>query len=129
TLQSPVGLGPGNHIVTVTDANGCVTSGSVGLNNPPQMTAAITSTNVTCFGSCNGMANGSAANAVGAVIYFWTGGPGPLTTQNVMNLCPGSYTLLATDQNGCTAQALTTITQPPLLTASITASGNASCAG
>jgi gliding motility-associated-like protein len=129
TAQSPTGLGPGNHIVTVTDANGCITSGAVTLNNPPQMTAAITSTNVTCFGACNGMANGSGANTVGAVIYFWTGGPGPLTTQNVTNLCPGTYTLLATDANGCTAQALTTITQPPLLTASITASGNASCAG
>jgi len=127
--QSPTGLGPGNHIVTVTDAHGCVISGSVTLNNPPQMTAAITSTNVSCNGACNGMANGSAANTVGAVIYFWTGGPGPLTTQNVTNLCPGTYTLLATDQNSCTAQALTTITQPPLLTASITASGNPSCAG
>ena len=93
------------------------------------MSAAITVTNVSCFGSCNGMANGSAANTVGAVIYFWTGGPGPLTTQNVTNLCPGTYTLLATDANNCSAQALATITQPPLLSASITASGNASCAG
>jgi gliding motility-associated-like protein len=128
TAQSPVGLGPGVHLVTVTDANGCVINGSVTLNNPVQMTASITSTNVTCFGACNGMANGSAANTVGAVVYFWTGGPGPLSTQNVTNLCPGSYTLLATDQNSCTAQALTTITEPPLLTASITASGNPSCA-
>lgn len=127
--QSPVGLGPGNHLVTVTDANGCVINGSVVLGNPAQMTAAITSTNVSCFGACNGMANGSAANTVGAVVYFWTGGPGPLTTQNITGLCPGNYTLLATDQNSCTAQALVTVTEPPLLTASITASGNASCAG
>ncbi len=128
TLQTPVGLGPGVHLVTVTDANGCIINGSVALNNPAQMTAAITSTNVSCFGACNGMANGSSANTVGAVIYSWAGGPGPLSTQNVTNLCPGTYTVVATDQNGCTAQALTTITQPPLLTASITASGNASCA-
>jgi len=128
TSQTPVGLGPGVHLVTVTDAQGCIINGSVTLNNPAQMTAAITSTNVTCFGACNGMANGSAANTVGGVIYFWTGGPGPLSTQNVTNLCPGNYTLIATDQNSCTAQALVTITEPPLLTASITASGNPSCA-
>ena len=36
TAQSPTGLGPGNHIVTVTDANGCIASGAVTLNNPLQ---------------------------------------------------------------------------------------------
>ncbi|MGZ4086115.1 MAG: beta strand repeat-containing protein, partial [Bacteroidia bacterium] len=61
------GLGAGNYIVTVVDAQGCVASSSVGLTNPPQMTAAISSTNVSCYGACNATANGSAANTVGVV--------------------------------------------------------------
>ena len=129
TLQSPTGLGAGNHIVTVTDANGCVASSSVTLTNPAQMTAAITSTNISCFGACNGVATGTTANSVGAVVYFWTGGPAPLTTQLISNLCSGTYTLQATDQNSCTASAVVTINQPTQLTASISATGNASCAG
>jgi len=62
------------------------------------------------------------------VTWFWTGGPGPLSTQNVSGLCSGTYTLLATDQNSCTATASIVITQPSQLTASITASQNPSCA-
>lgn len=128
-VSNPAGLGPGNHIVTVTDANGCIAMSSVTLNNPAQMTAAVTSTNVTCFGACNGLANGTTGNSVGAVLYFWTGGPGPLTTQSISNLCPGVYSLVATDQNGCSASASLTITQPTQVTASISATGNPSCAG
>lgn len=128
TLSNPTGLGPGNHLVTVTDANGCIASTSVSLNNPLQMTAALTFTNVTCFGTCNGMAAGTTSNSVGAILYSWTGGPGPLTTQNITNLCPGTYSLLATDQNGCTASATVTIIQPTQVTASISLTGNASCA-
>ena len=128
-VQSPTGLGAGTHIVSITDANGCIASSSVTLTNPAQMTAAITSTNITCFGSCNGMAAATTGNSIGAVVYNWTGGPGPLTTQNVTNLCPGTYSIVATDQNGCTASASVTITQPSQLTASISATGNISCAG
>lgn len=129
TSQTPTGLGAGNHIVTVTDANGCIATSSVNLINPAQMTAAISSTNVTCFGACNGIATGTTANSIGAVVYFWTGGPAPLTTQLVSSLCSGTYSLQATDQNGCIAGAQVTITQPTQLTASISATGNVSCAG
>ncbi|MBL7894748.1 MAG: gliding motility-associated C-terminal domain-containing protein [Bacteroidia bacterium] len=129
TVSNPTGLGPGNHIVTVTDANGCIATASVSLINPAQMSAAVTGTNVTCFGACNGMANATTSNAIGAVVYFWTGGPAPLTTQNITNLCPGTYSMVATDLNGCTASASVIITQPTQLTASITGIGNASCAG
>lgn len=129
TLANPTGLGPGNHIVTVTDAMGCVATTSTTLLNPAQMTSAITSTNVTCFGACNGMAAGTTSNSIGAVIFNWVGGPGPLSTQAVTNLCPGTYTLFTTDQNGCTATASVIITQPTQLTASISATGNVSCAG
>lgn len=126
---SASGLSAGNYIVTVQDLNGCVTTGTIALNNPPQMLASISSTNVSCFGACNALAVATTTNASGAVAYFWVGGGGSLSTQTVTNLCPGSYTMTATDQNNCQATSVVNITQPALLTASITAVGNASCAG
>lgn len=129
TTSTPSGMGPGNYNVSVTDAKGCIIQGTVGLQNPLPMLSSITQTNVTCFNACNALAVASTSNTVGSVSYFWTGGPSQLTTQNVANLCAGTFTMLATDQNSCTATTVFTITQPPLLTVSISAVGSVSCSG
>jgi large repetitive protein len=129
TTATPSGMGPGNYNVTVTDAKGCIIQGTVGLQNPAQMLSSITQTNVSCFGGANGLAVASTSNTVGSISYYWTGGPSPLTTQNVSGLSAGTFTMLATDQNSCTATTVFTITQPPLLTVSISAVGTPSCFG
>jgi gliding motility-associated-like protein len=126
---TPSGMGPGSYAVTVTDNMGCTATGTVALANPPQMLASVASTNVSCFNACNGMAAASTTNAVGIISYYYTGGPLPLSTQNVSNLCAGSYTMQATDQNSCTASVVFTIAQPAQLTVSIQAVGNVSCSG
>lgn len=122
-------LGAGSYGLNVTDANGCVVTATMGLVNPPAMAASITSSNVTCFSACNGMAVGSATNNVGIVNYQWIGGPSPITSQTVTNLCAGTYTLIATDQNSCTASNQVIITEPAALTASISSSGSVTCNG
>jgi len=93
------------------------------------MLASVASTNVSCFNACNGFAAATTTNAVGAISYYYTGGPSPLTTQNVSNLCTGTFTMLATDQNSCTASVVFTIIQPAQLTVSLSAVGNVSCSG
>lgn len=122
-------LGAGIYGLTVNDANGCVALSSMTLTNPAPISAAITSTNVSCFGTCNGIAVGTTSNAFGVVSYFWTGGPSAITSQTATGLCAGTYTLSATDQNNCTANNIVTITQPAQLTADITSSGTVTCPG
>ncbi len=119
----------GNYVLQVTDGHSCTVTATLTLTDPPAMSASITSTNVTCFGACNGIAVGSASNTVGVVNYYWTGMPSPVATQTASGLCAGSYTLLATDQNSCTANAVINITQPTQLTANITSSGSVTCNG
>ncbi|MDP3567398.1 gliding motility-associated C-terminal domain-containing protein [Sediminibacterium sp.] len=126
---TPSGMGPGNYNVTVTDSKGCIIQGSVALANPPQMLSSVSFTNPTCFNACNGLAVASTTNAIGAISYYWTGGPVPLTTQNVANLCANTYTMLATDQNSCTSTTVFNVGQPTLLTVSISAVGSVSCSG
>jgi gliding motility-associated-like protein len=122
-------LGAGTYVLLVTDANGCTATSSMTLTNPPAMAASITATNVSCFGSCNGMAVATTTNAIGTVGYSWIGGPNPILSQNAGSLCAGTYTMLATDQNSCTASSIITITQPPVLTASISSTGSVTCNG
>ncbi|MBS1636621.1 MAG: hypothetical protein JST26_11950, partial [Bacteroidetes bacterium] len=128
TASTASNLLPGNYIVTVTDSKGCVKTASVSLANPPALAVSITNTAVTCFNACNGIASASPSNNVGVVTYSWTGS-NPQTTQVATGLCAGAYTVYISDQNSCTATGTTTITQPTILTASITSSGNAKCYG
>jgi gliding motility-associated-like protein len=122
-------LGGGVYGLTVTDANGCVALSSMTLTSPAPMSTSISHTNVSCFGLCNGIAVGTTTNAIGAVSYFWTGGPSAITSQTATGLCTGTYTLLATDQNNCSANNVVTIAQPTQLTANITSSGSVTCNG
>jgi gliding motility-associated-like protein len=122
-------IGAGSYGLTVTDGNGCVVTSSMTLTNPPAMAASITSTNVTCFGACNGIAVASTTNGIGAINYTWVGGPSPIMTQTATGLCAGTYSLLATDQNSCTANASAIITQPTQVTANISSTGSVTCFG
>lgn len=119
----------GNYALTVTDGNGCTATATMALVNPPAMTSSITFTNVSCFGKCNGMAAATSTNAVGIVDYFWVGGVTPLSGQTVSGLCAGTYTMVATDQNTCTASSIITITEPTALTANISSTGSVTCNG
>ena len=122
-------IGAGSYAVNVTDAKGCVTTASMTLVNPPAMVANITSTNVTCFNACNGIAVGTVTNNIGVVTYHWVGGSSPVTAQTVSSLCAGVFTLTATDQNSCTASAQVIITQPTQVTANIASTGSVTCNG
>jgi gliding motility-associated-like protein len=122
-------LGANNYGLTATDAKGCVVSSSMALVNPPAMSASISYTNVTCFGACNATATATSLNGVGAVNYYWTGGANPVTAQSLFNVCIGSYTVLATDQNSCTATANVNIIEPTALTVNISLTGSITCTG
>lgn len=120
----------GGYTVTVTDMNGCSDTGAVMLTEPPLLVPNPTSTNVTCFGACNGTATAAPTGGTGAYVYSWTSTvPPPYTgqgTANLTNLCPGTYSVTITDVKGCDTMQSVTITQPPLLTLSI-AKTNVTC--
>ena len=121
--------GQGNYNVTVKDAKGCIAIGSMTLTNPPMMISSVTQTNVSCFGLCDGQAVASVTNAVLPVNYTWIGGASPVFSQLLSTGCAGTYTMIATDFNNCTASTLINITQPNQLTANITSSGSVTCNG
>lgn len=128
TGQTTTPLCPGTYTATVTDANGCTTTGTATITQPPLLNTGATHTNVTCNGVCNGTAFSNPSGGVGPYTYLWQ--PGALTTPSINGLCAGSYTLTVTDSRGCTRTTTVTITQPNLLSVSISATGvicNSAC--
>ncbi|MGE4288468.1 MAG: hypothetical protein AB7E36_07250, partial [Salinivirgaceae bacterium] len=73
-------------------------------------------TNITCFGDENGTAQLFPTGGTPGYIYSWTPAA---ATRKIENLTPGSYSVTATDANGCIFDTSFTITQPSQLTASI----------
>ncbi|MBL4656488.1 MAG: SprB repeat-containing protein, partial [Flavobacteriales bacterium] len=119
-------LQPVSYTVTVADANGCDTSTTVTITEPNILTVNLTSTDVSCNGFCDGQATANISGGTPGYTYFWTTTPFQ-SNAAATGLCPGNYTVTVLDFNGCDTTANTTITEPPLLTASITTVNHVTC--
>ena len=127
TAQSAIGVPAGTYSVTVTDANGCTTTVTATITQPQApLTLTNTQTNVLCFGNSTGAINLTPAGGTPAYSYLWSNNA---TTQNLTSLPAGTYTVVVTDANGCTANASVTITQPQTGLSVATTQTNVLCFG
>ena len=97
--------------------NVCTASATVTITEPAALTSTISATQVSCNGS-NGSASVTPSGGTGAYTYLWSNSQ---ATQNATGLTAGPYTVLITDNNGCTQTNSVTITQPAAFTSSVTA--------
>ncbi|MEO0732043.1 MAG: gliding motility-associated C-terminal domain-containing protein [Bacteroidota bacterium] len=106
------GLSTGTYSVTVTDANGCVGDTSFTIIDPPELTLDCFATDETVVGREDGSIRVAAAGAMEGVRL--TGDLGdvllnPSSDTTFTGLAPGTYELLLTNPNGCTAACTATI--------------------
>lgn len=101
----------------VTDAFGCMEFGYTSLNTGNLSLSAISSTNPTCNGGCNGVMVFQASGGGGSYTYAISPSSGIIQTTPGLftNVCAGAYTVTATDQNGCSAMTTMFLSQPPAL--------------
>ena len=128
TTDTAFNLTTGTYCVTVTDAQLCQDTACVNIDEPPPIILTTDNNFALCFGACNGSAIVNASGGAGGFTYLWND-PGAQTTDTAIGLCSGTYQVIVTDNNGCSDSASVTISEPSILTLSITDSTNTSCFG
>ncbi len=139
--QNPVNLIAGIYNVVVTDANSCTTSASISLTEPTLLIATINSPtvaggyNITCNGLNNGSINLTTIGGTIGYSYIWSGPASySSTSEDISSLQSGTYTVVVTDANSCTATANTTLTEPAVFAGTVSSptfigGNNISCNG
>jgi len=125
TTQDVSGLTAGSYSVEVTDANGCIASTSAVVGQPQPIVPSVVVTDVACNGGNTGAIDLSVSGGTPGYTYQWSTGA---TTQDIVNLVAGAYTVTITDFNGCTAVKTATVSESSTLQASTT-STPVSCFG
>ena len=109
------GLPAGNYVADIIDANGCLDTESITINNSYTVALVVdSSSNETCYGSGNG-----------EIVVHLVGGTPPFSyslngvtyqsSGTFTGLIAGTYTIVGKDIKGCTEFATVTIMQPAQL--------------
>ena len=121
------GLLAGTYHLTVSDANGCNTSVIAIASEPPVLSATVTNTtHVICNGENNGAINISVIGGTMPYSYAWSD---MSTTKDISNLAAGPYNVTVTDSKGCTTTTGSIITEPLVLSATVTEVAHLLCNG
>ena len=107
TTAIATGLAAGTYEVTVTDDNGCIATASTTITEPAVLSVAtVVDSNASCISS-NGAATAGPSGGTGPYTYLWDNAA---TTASITGLAVGTYNVVITDANGCTASNSATIT-------------------
>ena len=95
-------VAPGNYTVTVTDDNGCTGEASGDVKQSDPITVTYQATDETCYELNNGTVTIQAQGGNENYSYDWSPvGSGDEQT----GLPPGTYTVIVSDDNGCSGSA------------------------
>jgi hypothetical protein len=117
TANTFTGMIAGTYTVTVKDANGCIASKSITLNQPVPLTATAVAGTI----SCNG---GSTSVTVTA-----TGGLAPYTGTGVFTVNAGTFNYIVKDANNVSVTATVTVAQPTAIVETLSAGTISSSGG
>lgn len=117
TVASATNLSAGTYSVVVSDANGCLSNGSVVLTEPDSLQAAAIVSNVSCFSGSNGAINASVQGGVLPYSFTWNNGA---SSEDLNSIATGIYSLTITDANNCIYAMDQQVTEPEPIALTIT---------
>ncbi|MFM7006151.1 MAG: T9SS type A sorting domain-containing protein [Flavobacteriales bacterium] len=113
-------LGAGLYTIGVIDANGCSSTFTYEVTQPTPLNVNMIPTMISCNGASDGQLNGQVTGGTSPYTYSLNGAS-VVSSPVFSNLNAGTYTLTATDANGCQQAFSSTITEPSALTLSANA--------
>lgn len=122
TAQNVTG---GSHTITTTDANGCSDISTFNVNQPEAIAIATEVTNAEC-GGVTGSIGISISNGHAPYTVLWNNGS---TVNNQTNIGPGTYTVVVTDNTGCSISKDITVNVTGGLTVDVVVDSPISCQG
>ncbi len=112
-------LGSGMHILSITDAEGCVETASVIITEQNGLLInTAQDSGVLCDGESNGVSTISVSGGTSPYTYIWDNSE---TTQTATGLTEGVHLITVSDINGCTSTSEVVISGPPAFTSALTA--------
>jgi len=121
------GLTAGPYTAYYRESNGCQGSQPVTVAEPAAMTASAAAVAVTCNGLSDGTITITAGGGITPYQYSIDGGAN-WQSGNTFTVAAGIYTIIIRDANNCITTLSATVTEPAVLTASLSIT-NASCNG
>jgi hypothetical protein len=121
------GLCAATFNVTVTDAVSNFVYSNINISEPTPLVVITNNISSTC-GNSNGSASVIVAGGTPPYSYLWND-VNSTTTDDLLNISAGNYSLTVSDDNGCFAIQNTTITDLPIPTIDSIVTTNISCYG
>jgi hypothetical protein len=101
----------GSYTVTVTNSLFCTETKTVTITAPPALATNSTLTEIDCYGEL-GSIDISISGGMPGYTYLWSNGA---TSQDLVNLPEGDYTITISDQNNCNKSLSFSFEEPPQL--------------
>jgi gliding motility-associated-like protein len=135
TTQDITGLAGGvapsgdTYVLSVTDSHNCNVVDSAVVFQPGALYTSGIIHNVSCHDNCDGSIITTPYGGTVPYAFTWSNNE---TTENIVQLCGGNYTLTLTDANQCSVVSLYIVDNPAQLTLTVLESNNScfqSCNG
>jgi gliding motility-associated-like protein len=126
--QTATGLSANTYVVTVVDGI-CSGTASVTITTTPAVVATISNvTQIHCFGGSDGSITANGSGGIPGYTYAWNSNP-PQYFATANNLPAGTYTVVVTDNVGCTGATSAVIIPPTPISSMVTHVDSALCFG
>ena len=98
----------GSYLISILDANNCVSDTVVQITEPLELNASYSYTEPSCYGYSDGVLIGNASGGSPAYSFFWNSVFG----DSITNITAGSYQLIVQDAFSCTDTMMIVLDQP-----------------
>lgn len=107
TTQNISSACSGPYSLTVVDQAGCSATSNTSITGAGNLQVVLNTTNEVCLGACNGSVSTTVSGGSAPYTYLWNTNA---TTSSLTSICPASYSVVVSDQSGCSVTGSSTVT-------------------